>query len=279
MFKVATKQEKEKTKLFINCEGHRNLANGEKIYMFLFDEEGDLIGSNSNAGNYNGMERFKTILFNISFSSFQDFCDKLISSAKEKFHISTSLLQVNGHEYTVLSSMSEGNDTGCSLRYIEEIADREIFLNAVKESRVGLVSASKELKADKEIVIEAVKKDSYAFEYASKKMRSDREVIFKAVKEHGDALEYASEVIKTDREVVLEAVTQYGSALEFASLELQSDREIVLAAVKQNGSALQFASEELKADREVVLEAVKRNSNALKYASDELKAELRNNFS
>ncbi len=254
MFKVATKQEKEKTKLFINCEGHRNLANGEKIYMFLFDEEGDMIRSNSNAGNYKGMERFKTILFNISFSSFQDFCDKLISSAKEKFHISTSLLQVNGHEYTVLSSMSEGNDTGCSLRYIEEIADRKIFLNGVKANRLGFVSASKELRSDREIVLEAVKKNGFDLQYSSKELKADKEIVIEAVKKDSYAFEYASK-------------------------KMRSDREVIFKAVKEHGDALEYASEVIKTDREVVLEAVKRNSNALKYASDELKAELRNNFS
>ena len=81
-----------------------------------------------------------------------------------------------------------------------------------------------ELKGDREIVMEAVKQSGWALQYASAELQGDRETL-EAVKQYGVALEYALAELKGDREIVMAAVKQNGFALRHASAELQGDED------------------------------------------------------
>ncbi len=104
----------------VSCSGWRNIANGDNIFEFWFNEDGEMINRSKNIKNYNGMPAFKGVLSQISVSSLHAFASSGISSAKnQNFNVSTCELDVNECVYTVLSSfgLKLMGDTGCSLRY------------------------------------------------------------------------------------------------------------------------------------------------------------------
>ncbi len=55
----------------------------------------------------------------------------------------------------------------------------------VDENEISLEYASEELRNDREIVLEAIKNSGYAILYASEELQKDRNFIMKAVKECG----------------------------------------------------------------------------------------------
>ena len=69
---------------------------------------------------------------------------------------------------------------------IEEIQknneDKEIILQAVRESGKNLEWASETLQDDKEVVMEALKQDGEALEFASTRLKGDKEVLQLATK-------------------------------------------------------------------------------------------------
>jgi hypothetical protein len=76
------------------------------------------------------------------------------------------------------------------------IADKEVGLEAVKQSGHALGFASAELKADKEVVLVAVKQDGRALGFASAELKADKEVVLVAVKQNGHALQFASTALR-----------------------------------------------------------------------------------
>jgi CxxC motif-containing protein len=80
---------------------------------------------------------------------------------------------------------------------------------------------------DKEVVLEAVKQNGYSLEYASEELKNNKEVVLEAVKQNGYSLHYASEELKNNKEVVLEAIKQNGNSLCYASEELKNNKEVV----------------------------------------------------
>lgn len=102
---------------------------------------------------------------------------------------------------------------------IERICKKQIKenFNFIKEY------ISPKLRSNKEVVLEAVKESGYALIYASKELRNDKEVVLAAVKQKGYVLEFASEELRNDKEVVLAAIKENGNALQFASEKLQEE--------------------------------------------------------
>ena len=144
----------------------------------------------------------------------------------------TFLLWRNSHavvnsilDYTGISSKPTG------------IVDREELLEAVKlecgyyplnprPDWEALESADDSFQADREVVLEAVRNSGTSLKYASDTLKDDREVVLEAVRNNGIALKYASDTLKADHEVVLEAVKNNGNALRLASIELQDAPEL-----------------------------------------------------
>ena len=168
--------------------------------------------------------------------------------------------------------------------------DKDVVLEAVKNSGWALKYASKRLQDDKDVVFKAIKYNGRALKYASKRLQDDKGFILEAVENdgralefavsetvenRGSALEYATKRLQDDKDVVLVAIKNRGSALEYASQRLQDDKDVVLEAVKNSGSALEYASQRLQDDKDVVLEAVKDIGWALKYASKRLQENLK----
>jgi hypothetical protein len=73
---------------------------------------------------------------------------------------------------------------------------------------------------NKEVVLEAVRENGRSLEYASKELRNNKEVVLEAVKQDGNSLYYASEELRNNKEVVLEAVRENGNSLLYASKKL-----------------------------------------------------------
>lgn len=76
----------------------------------------------------------------------------------------------------------------------------------MKENGLTLQYASDVLKADREIVLEAVKNSGDALEWASDELKADKEIILEAVKKNGCSLQYASDELIADREIALTAI-------------------------------------------------------------------------
>ena len=77
------------------------------------------------------------------------------------------------------------------------------MLNRVRDDWRALISTkSKKWKGDREIVMEAVKQSGNALQYASAELKGDREFMMEAVKQVGHALSYASAELKKDREIM-----------------------------------------------------------------------------
>jgi hypothetical protein len=123
--------------------------------------------------------------------------------------------------------------------------------------------ASEELPGNKEVVLEAVRQSGCTLHHSSEELCGDKEVVLEAVRQNGYALGLASEELRGDKEVVLEAVRQAGSALSHASVELRGDKEVVLEAVRQYGDSLNFAACQLRADRLMQPASAQSNSIAV----------------
>jgi len=137
--------------------------------------------------------------------------------------------------------------------------DRHEVLEAVRrdgKNGSALEYADDSLKADREVVLEAVRQSGRALDHAADVLKEDRELVMEAVRQDGKALRFAADPLKADRELVLEAVRQDGLALHHAAYPLTEDRELVLEAVRQNGKALEWAAEPLRADPLLSPEAI-----------------------
>jgi rRNA maturation protein Rpf1 len=111
-----------------------------------------------------------------------------------------------------------------------------------------LFYASKELKIDKEVVLEAVKQSGDALFYASKEHQNDKEVILKAVKQHGEALYYTLKELQNDKEIVLKAVKQSENAYKNASKDLQNDKDVIFQSIGTTFSISQTDSNSFKSE-------------------------------
>jgi hypothetical protein len=76
---------------------------------------------------------------------------------------------------------------------------------------VGLLNASRDFvyktfKHDKDIVLEAVKQSWKALQYASEDLKNDPDFVLEAVKQSWKALEYASEDLQKYHEITQKAI-------------------------------------------------------------------------
>ena len=99
---------------------------------------------------------------------------------------------------------------------------KKFIIKLIKsEGYFVLLYAGEEHRNDKDIVLEAVRESGYALQFASEELRNDKEVVLESVKQIGDALHYASKELQDDEEIVLEAVKNDGFALNYASERLK----------------------------------------------------------
>ena len=106
--------------------------------------------------------------------------------------------------------------------FIEFGNDRDVMLEAVKQTSYRINSISKRLKNDKEIALEAVNKEGITLMHVSERLKKDKDVILVAVSNCGEALEYANRLLKDDLEVVYAAVSNSEQSIVFASQRIQS---------------------------------------------------------
>ena len=147
-------------------------------------------------------------------------------------------------------------------------AEREVVVAAVRESGRALQYAPA-LAADREVALEALRQTPAAGSYVAASLRADADFVREAVG-LGMPLRFVAEPLLT-RSFVLESVRANGLLLGTGAQHLCADREVVLAAVAQNGSALEAASKALRADKEVVCAAVASVGTALRCAAKELR--------
>jgi hypothetical protein len=81
--------------------------------------------------------------------------------------------------------------------------------------------------ADRELVLEAVRQTGAALQYAVAELTADRVPALEVVRKDGRARKFAAAVLKADRELVLEAVRQDGRALQHAVATLQSPQLLI----------------------------------------------------
>ncbi len=104
---------------------------------------------------------------------------------------------------------------------------------------------------DKEIVLDAIKQSPVAFHHASECLRKDKEMILFAVQQDGQNLCVS---LIQDKDIVLAAVQQHGNALRFALPKFAKDKEIVLAAIKTNFTAHKYMDAKLKTNSKFIKE-------------------------
>eukprot|EP00931_Biecheleriopsis_adriatica_P055652 TRINITY_DN32955_c0_g1_i1.p1 TRINITY_DN32955_c0_g1~~TRINITY_DN32955_c0_g1_i1.p1 ORF type:complete len:499 (+),score=96.41 TRINITY_DN32955_c0_g1_i1:195-1499(+) len=117
----------------------------------------------------------------------------------------------------------------------EQMTDRNLLLQAVRQDGLALRLASDELRKDEEVVLEAVKQNGSALKYASHELRSDREFLFQASMQDSRALIFASDELRQDAHFLMKVM----HALFASSTPLSSPRNIGL----QGGNDKRFSPE------------------------------------
>jgi hypothetical protein len=114
-------------------------------------------------------------------------------------------------------------------------------------------------RADRDIVLEAVKNTGLAIRYASRSLRNDRDIAFFVIKGNPfgiNVFDYINDSLKNDRELMLLAVALDGLILEQLNDNLKRDQELFLEAFLNNVESLKFADESLRKNKSFILKCI-----------------------
>jgi hypothetical protein len=95
--------------------------------------------------------------------------------------------------------------------------------DALAKSACWTLEMIPEAQDNREIVLEAVKQTGDVLFHASDRLKDDPEIVLAAVKQDGDSLYFASDRLKDDKEVVLAAREKHFWPLDYASDRLQKE--------------------------------------------------------
>ena len=143
----------------------------------------------------------------------------------------------------------------------EEMLDKEVVLELVKQNKHAILQFIPKEIIDKEVALELVKQYTTALYYVPKGI-IDQEIALVAVKKCGGQLVSVPEALRS-KEICIEAVKQEGKSLEYVPKALRN-KEICIEAVKQNWEAIEFVPDKLR-DKDILLEVVKQNGRFLYY--------------
>lgn len=173
-------------------------------------------------------------------------------------------LRLRGESGFMLKALSQGVE---SLQYAAPAlcCDYDFMKQAVAVNGLALQYAAQELM-DRELVLEAVRNTWRALEHAPPSLCADRAVVLEAVHQHHAALHLACPSVLYDEELVFEAAKKRPDFLRLVPESLRGSRGLMMKMVKMHPMSLQYASEELRCDEDLVLEALRRNFRSLQHA-------------
>lgn len=173
-------------------------------------------------------------------------------------------LRLRGESGFMLKALAQGVE---SLQYAAPAlcCDYDFMKQAVAVNGMALQYAAQDLM-DRELVLEAVRNTWRALEHAPPSFCADRAVVLEAVHQHHAALQLACPSVLYDEELVFEAAKKRPDFLRLVPESLRGSRGLMVKMVKLHPMSLQYASEELRCDEDLVLEALRRNFRSLQHA-------------
>lgn len=164
----------------------------------------------------------------------------------------------------MLKAVAQGVE---SLRYASDAlrTDHGFMKQAVEVNGMALQYAAEEVM-DRDLVLEAVRNTWHALEHAPANLRADRAVVLEAVHQHHAALRLACPSVLNDEDLVFEAARKRPDFLRLVPDNIRASRGLMAKMVKLHPMSLQYASDDLRCDEDLVLEAVRRNFRCLQHA-------------